>query len=242
MAFPEINAWCVEAIRFTFFFNEPQMGRNKDWWKHVTGTEPETMINKPQSGEYVESGPYLNGQLELKVVFNRVDVILHYPFASMPDFEPSVNFTDAVRNLRVGINNLVFDVVPTRVAFGTILLHSIGNWIEGNSLISQYLPFVKIDAEKVKDFFLQINVPTKTGLVDGLVINDIVKLGVVNGQFMQMSIGGLPQVTTNYLVRNEVDLSTDGERASSLPADVASLIFDEFIESTFTTLKEGVRL
>ena len=62
MALPAISAWRVETLRFTFFYSEHLDARDKNWWSSVAdGAQPETQINKPSQGEYLEGGNYLDG-------------------------------------------------------------------------------------------------------------------------------------------------------------------------------------
>lgn len=241
MALPEIGAWRVEALRFTFFFIEPQSGRGGDWWKSVTGIDPESVVSKPQAGEHVETGSYLDGQLELKIAFNRIDWTLSYPFASLPDATPGMNiehvtgklFPDIVRWLSSHASPIL------RVALGVVALFPVNTVSEGNSLLSSYFPFFQFNPDTATDVFLQINHPQNTNLLSGKDYNFVTRTGVVTGQFMQLAIGGLPQMTTNHLFRNEFDVSTPADRIEQLPSqDVVSLL-DQFIGKAIATLKDG---
>lgn len=91
MALPDLKEWRVEALRVTLFGTEPFAPTGENWWKIVTGTDPEAAVNKPQSGEYSESGTFLNGQLELKTAFNRTDWILSFPI------NPAIKYTKSCR-------------------------------------------------------------------------------------------------------------------------------------------------
>lgn len=241
MALPEIDAWRVEALRFTFFFNEPQSGRGGDWWKLLTGTEPESVISKPQVGEHVEAGAYLDGQLELKVAFNRIDWVLSYPFASMPDSAPGINLEYVAGKLAPDIRRWVESIASpiTRIALGVIALLPVKTVPDGNSMLSSYFPFFKFDPDSATDVFLQINHPQKTDLLDGQDFNFVTRTGVVTGQFMQLGLGGFPQMTTNILFRNEFDLSTQPDRLEQLPVQSIDSLFKVFINKAIVMLKEG---
>lgn len=241
MALPEIGAWRVEVLRFTFFFNEPQSGRGGDWWKVATGFDPETVTSKPQVGEHIAVGAYLDGQLELKIVFNRIDWVLTYPFASMPDSAPGMNIEEVTRKFLPDIarwmNTLSNSVI--RVAFGVVALFPVKTVSEGNSLLSSYFPFFKFDPDTATDIFLQINNPQKTNLLGGKDYNFVTKTGVVTGQFMQMALGGFPQMTTNNLFRNEFDVSTPVDRIEPLSIQDMTALLGQFIGKIVLVLKEG---
>ncbi|TDV54422.1 hypothetical protein EC919_104158 [Pseudomonas graminis] len=241
MALPEISAWRVEVLRFTFFYSEPQSGRGRDWWKALTGIDPETTVNKQQTGEYVESGPYLQGQLDLKVAFNRLDWTLTYPLASMPDYVPPMDLQTSLDTMYDAFKKITLDPNVIRVAFGAVLLMPVENAHKGNIIFNEYMPFVKVDLDNVEDLFLQVNFPYVARSYDGMKINNVAKWSVMSGQFMQMAIGGFPQISTNFLVRGEVDLSSAGERQTPLDGESVIPLLDEFVAKTYSIFQEGFK-
>ncbi|WP_339480345.1 hypothetical protein [Pseudomonas sivasensis] len=241
MAFPEIGAWRVEALRYTFFFSEPQSGRGGDWWKGLTGIDPESVTSKPQAGEHSETGSYLDGQLELKVAFNRVDWVLSYPFASLPDVTPGMNVESVIEKFLPDIVRWLGTQAAaiSRVAIGVITLLPVETVSRGNLVLSSYYPYFKFDPETATDVFLQINHPQKTAMKNVQSYNFIKRVGVVTGQFMQLSMGGLPQMTTNHLFRSEFDISTPPDQISQLPFEDIVALLRKFSEDAIKLLKEG---
>lgn len=242
MALPEINAWGVETFRFTFFFTEPQIGL-LGWWKSVTGVDPEQVLSRPQMGEHSESGAFLDGQLELKSAFNRVDWTFTYPFAGLPDAVPTKSMSQLRDDLIPAIGKWLINQSSkiTRVAFGAIGLHPVRSIGEGNVLLGEYLPFIELDAGRARDLLIQINLPEKNDVLEGVDCNVISKWGVLTGQFMQMALGGLPAMVTNHMVRAELDLSTPVDRSNIIPSYVALDLVSHFVNTSCRVLQEGVR-
>lgn len=244
MALPALSDWRVEALRVTFFYGEQQDAREKNWWQGVTGgLSPETTQNRPQLGEYLEIGNYLDGQFEMRVLFNRVDWVLSYPLSGLPDAPVSVEVEKTAKTLLAAIGTWLetSGTAPLRVAYGSILLFPIESQSEGNRLVSDFLPFFHIDVDSVEDVSLQLNFPRPSSVVDGLSINDLIKLGVLTGQFMELSGGVMPKVVTKHMLRTEFDLSTASDRELSLDAGSIMPLLYDFLAVSLITLKEGVR-
>ena len=242
MALQDPNAWRVEAIRFSFFYAEPQDGRSKGWWKSITDVDAEVIQNRQQIAEYSESGSYGDGHLELKVVFNRIDWILSYPFAGMPEADQVVQYAKVAGDLCAKLERWVGDAPGgiIRVAFGAVLLLPVVSPVEGNKILADYLPSFKFDVNNVTDFFIQLNRPVSSHVVDGLLINDLIKLGAIAGQFMQIGNSGMPSMTLNHMVRAEFDINTAADRAEPIPQSSVSLLFGAMLERSLQILREGV--
>ena len=244
MALPAISAWRVETLRFTFFYSEHLDARDKNWWSSVAdGAQPETQINKPSQGEYLEGGNYLDGQFELKVAFNRVDWILHYPLASLPDGPCFGTLEDIAEILLKAIGSWVMfsSLKPVRVAFGAVLVHPVENPVEGNRLFAEYIPFFNADVTAVRDLFLQVNYPKLSDVIEGLMINEVTKWGVLTGQYMELSGGIVPRPVTNYMFRSELDLSTSFERVEPFDVSQTNALLKSMLNVSLRTLTEGVR-
>lgn len=241
MALPDINAWRVETLRFTFFFHEVQSGQGGNWWKTLTGREPEVVTSKPQVGEHFENGAYEDGQLELKVAFNRVDWTLTFPFAMLNDYSAGKDVADQIHNFFVKVMEWKRRVpnAVSRVAFGFVGMFVVDTIAKGNELLSEYAPYMKFDPESASDVMVQINRPEDSGILPSLKLNYVNKLGVLTGQFMQMTFGGFPQLTQNNVLRLEYDFSTPFDRVEPLPDDVVCRIFDKFSRKAITALREG---
>lgn len=210
MALPDLKEWRVEALRVTLFGTEPFAPTGENWWKIVTGTDPEAAVNKPQSGEYSESGTFLNGQLELKTAFNRTDWILSFPIIGMPGSpepkEISALLDQFIAAISVWANKKQLPV--TRIAVGAVALQTVQNIATGNMLVSKYVPFCDVSKNpSITDLFLQINIPY-TSDVTGGPVNTVTKWAVQERQVFAIGNMGMPQISSNTVILSEFDLST----------------------------------
>lgn len=244
MGLPELDTWRVESLRLTVFFNEPVSASGQGWWRAVTGTEPETIQNRTQVGEYSESGPYLGGQLELKSVFNRLDWLLTYPVASLPN-SPA---PDPLPQLsRVWVDALSGWLSPIehklqRIALGATSFVSVADVPAGNEVISKFLPMLSIGAgDNIVDLLVQVNTPFKSEAVDSLILNCISRWAVMNRQVVTIGPSGMPTVAVDMAVRNEFDLNTAPEGGVLLSQANSGKILYELVESMKTVLTGGVK-
>lgn len=241
MALPDISAWRVETLRFTFFFAEPPAGRDANWWRTIVGAEPEAVTSKPQVGEHYEIGPYMDGQLELKIAFNRLDLLLTYPFAAMPSAKNGHSLQELLDKFLPRLVEWKAQVgTPiVRVAFGAIGVHMVDSIASGNRLLKSFMPYLDVDPGQVQDLILQINHPRESNVLVGAKLNLIKKFGVLTGQFMELALGGLPKLSVSYAVRGEFDFSTPADREQPINVDALTGIFSEFADGALSYLKEG---
>src|SRR5262249_38240625 len=73
-----LTSWVAETLRLTVFA-PPTVVLDADqpsnWWRAVTGADPDTTWRKPRHGEQADAGPFAGGVLVLQVQSNpsRVD-------------------------------------------------------------------------------------------------------------------------------------------------------------------------
>lgn len=241
MALPDINAWRVETLRFTFFFREVQSGRGTGWWKSLTGQEPDTVTSRPQVGEHIESGAFDDGQLELKVAINRVDWTLNFPFAMLSDAPAGKDVAAQMIKLFGKVlewkKGLALPV--TRVAFGFVGMFPVESIAKGNELLCDFAPYMNFDTATASDVMVQINRPEVSNIVPSLNLNYVNKLGVLTGQFMQLAMGGFPQLTFSHVLRLEYDFSTPFDWTEPLPEPAVYDIFETFSNKAIAALTEG---
>lgn len=244
MALPNLADWRVESLRITVFGSEPISASGKNWWKAVTETDPEAAINRPQSGEFAESGTFLNGQFELKSAFNRLDFLLIFPFAEMPGAPEPQSVIPLLNEFVHAVVRWasVSQFTPSRVALGAVVYKKVQDIPTGNMLISNYVP--NFDFSKnpdITDLFIQINTPYVSDTITGAKINNVTKWGVLGQQVFAIGSSGMPQITSEMVVRSEFDLSTavDGP-----PVDIALFepLTAEMIRSLKDVLESGLDL
>lgn len=243
MGLPDLATWRVESLRLTVFFGLPVIANGLGWWKKVTGQEPESAINRPQAGEYSEVGQFLDGQLEMKVAFNRADWVLSYPFSGMPGApnpgelpQLSNSFVDSLANVLSNMNDPV-----VRLAYGLVAFHTVESISQGNDIVANLLPFVRFDSDvESSDLLIQVNNPSVSDAVSGLDLNRISKLGVVTRQVVQVGPSGIPTMEADQVVRAEYDISSAVDRVTPVESKYIASLATEMKNVAESILSSGV--
>ncbi|MED5597188.1 hypothetical protein [Janthinobacterium sp. P210006] len=221
MALPEITGWQTESLRVTLIANEPVMAAGKNWFKNATGIDPHQVTHKPSTAEYSESAPFLKGQLELRVSFNRVDWLYtteepHGPV--LPTLgDASEVLTSLIEPIEKWLNN--DDTLFVRAAVGPVFFYAVDKPSQGTQTLLAYLPFLHIDPEAAREVFMQINFPSVSKKVEGLELNRLCKFRTIGVQIINVAPGNsFPSMAPRFFCRAELDFSTDGMRTIPLPA------------------------
>lgn len=148
------------------------------------------------------------------------------------------SFPDAVSKFQQLMYRWLSECPPiTRLAFGTILLQSVGSRIEGYERIAKHLPFVKLDGENSSEFAYQINRPRASNNINALQINRLSKWSVMAMQHIRFEIlvgqGTVAQQAPlgegKSACRLELDINTSPAFSGELPKEWVLPIFDELI-------------
>lgn len=245
MTLPELAVWRVEALRVTVFGVEPLTAVGQSWWRTVTGQEPETAINRPQSGEYSEIGPFLNGQLELKVAFNRADWILSYPLIGMPGApEPSGTLVSTLREFAFAVSKWTAGkpVSANRVALGSVAYVPVESIEEGNRVAGRYIPYMDLTkVSDLTDFLVQLNTPYRSKVIESARINNVTKWAVLGRQVFAIGPTGMPQIKNDIALRSEFDMSTAAD-GGSVDLSVFSALSSEMVDVVEGVLNKGIDL
>src|SRR5262249_40648427 len=67
---PEI--WQAQNLRLIAFPRDPQFATHQDWWRELTGADPENVLLKPQKQEKESSGLFQGAMLTLNIDLLRV--------------------------------------------------------------------------------------------------------------------------------------------------------------------------
>jgi hypothetical protein len=243
MTLPEIKDWHVETLRCTLFAGLAVQAAGNNWWAAVTGSHPEATVNRSNTAEYLESGEFLGGQFELKVVFNRIDLSLNFPFSDMPGAPNPGDISSLLPAWIAGVDRWlkVIDFPVTRVATGAVLFKKVGSIAQGNSVLRGYLPFMNIpDPDSVEDVLVQINSPSVFNCLPGMRHNRICKIAVLARQMITMSSSGFPTTVIDTVVRNELDMSSALENNIPIPLENLGSMMGEMSDAYLNILREGV--
>jgi hypothetical protein len=177
-------AWQVEALRFTLFYSsEKDPSVPQDLFQRITGTAPESRMEKRQEKVIVEQGAWEDHQLTVQVQPERVDILFN-AIQLVPELANAGEFEAVVPKFgQLVLHDLGFTV--TRIAFGATLLHPEKNHVSAYETLSKYLPNLPIDPAS-KEFVFQINRPRISKCVDGLEINRLNSWSAVSVNFFTL--------------------------------------------------------
>ncbi|NNA50658.1 hypothetical protein [Pseudomonas lactis] len=245
MSLPELLAWRVEALRLTVFFSEPVNAQNRNWGKSFTGGDPESIVSKPQTGEYTEQGSFHDGQFELKVAFNRVDWSVSFPFSELPNAPKPAEISKMLDDWLVGVSGwlAVLEMKPIRLALGLVAHAPVENVVEANEVISSYFPFVSLAADSnYIDASVQVNSPYPSTVLKGLDVNRVVKFEVATRQIVTIGPAGMPTSQTDTVLRSHLDLNTSPLWKSVFEVESCGPIIHEMKPHVVTLLSKGFAL
>lgn len=243
MTLPEIKDWHVETLRLTLFAGIAAQAAGKNWWAAVAGSEPEATLNRSNTAEYSESGEFLGGQFELKVVFNRIDMSLNFPFSDMPGAPKPSDISTLLPAWLAGINRWLglVDLPVVRVAAGAVLFKKVDSYSQGNLVLREYLPFMDMpNPDVVQDILVQINLPGVFKSFPGMRHNRICKIGVLDRQMITIGPAGFPTAVIDTVVRNELDMSSAVDNQTPIPVEVLGPMVSEMSDAYLNILSEGM--
>jgi hypothetical protein len=231
----------TESLRLTAFLSPSERVREPTWWSDLTGSQPETRVSRPASGEFQDIGPFENRRLVLSLVPGRVDWILTLP-APTPDDNPnevkSIGLFPGILDVFLPPMQRWLPESPAivRLAFGAILLEPVPGRQSGYRRLSEYLQTVRIDPDGSEDFFYQINRPRRSSLIENLSINRLSKWSVVSYQRLGLQVG-LPSLQAvqsfssepAYACRIELDISTPAAFQGELPRRYLVELYRELV-------------
>ncbi|MFQ2249227.1 hypothetical protein ACK32K_11600 [Aeromonas dhakensis] len=243
MALPELTLWKAEAIRATFIANEPINPAPSDWWTSFTGEKPETIISKPNAGMQSISGQFNNGNLEMRVAFNRVDWLLTPAMAPIEGTPCLGKAEDAFSFLSMSLSAWINETksIPfSRIAYAPIFTLLVSNLEEGNNVLSNYFNLTGIKERNVQDLFIQMNIPSNLDCCDNILFNRVGKFVSNATQIMNFGMDSpIPTIQEQYICHTEFDFNTDASRQIEIPANERFSILEKLSDSTIRLLSRG---
>jgi hypothetical protein len=239
---PGPEMWQAQNLRLIAFPREPQFAAQQNWWRGLTGAEPENVVERRQKQEREESGTFQGTTLTLSID------LLRLQWAATPrldaeninlDEQPPVlgPFMERKDWFRALMGQWL-PHCPTihRLAFTASLLQPVENHQAGYRLLDRYLRWVEIDPNS-SELLYRINRRrnSASGIQD-LVLNRLSTWLV--GKFavlVRVIEGGHPeqqlQQAERFAVAVELDINTAPEFQGPLPHDDLSRIFAELVDA-----------
>lgn len=222
--------WRALSIRVTIF----PTPRSPDWylqWADVVGAgEPEGRTTPVQR---VETAPFGVGRIQLRQQLPPKVDLVYLPSTSpdaaapTPDVGP---FEDAFVAFLEPATRLLNAPLPvTRLAIGTQLSRTVANVQEANEILAGHIRNTRFDLGGASDFLYQINRPRESRILPGLVLNRLVKWQTVQWRVLTLEPGSGRQYEEprDFAAVLELDLNTQGERETPLPAALLPSLLDE---------------
>ncbi|WP_064033946.1 hypothetical protein [Methylosinus sp. R-45379] len=238
--------WIVETLRVSLFSTHTIDISNADWTK-ITGQD-EAETQKKALGRRTMTGPYRNAILNLSASGNRSDCIVTprfpTPDAIEENYIPSVGAWPSVcesfvEDTATWVTNS--DVSISRIAFGAVLLGRCESREQAYRYLLGSLKSVKGDPERMAEVIFRVNWPLKSDTVENLVINRITQWSVLEVR-VQLAIdftNSTIETAPMFVVRLELDHSTDAQRSEPFDRDSVPLIYRELVQLAFENAKEG---
>lgn len=184
-----LEAWTAETLRLTTFHVPKAIDNAEGWWKELTGSDPESSINKRRLGLRADAGSHGQAMLAMQVIRpqNRVDWIMSVAQDVDPENVPTANaFPQRSREFS-DLMVLWLKTCPAlhRIAFGAVLMMNVPSESDGHGILSNYLDF-DIGAGISSDFLYQANRRTKSNTVPEVGLNRLTRWSV--GQYVLHAI------------------------------------------------------
>lgn len=244
MALPNIEQWHADHLRLTIFVDKIDSVEPSVLWERLTGSKPEVITSKPQSGEVSAFGPYRdNLTLELKTTLNRLDIIINSKLDPVIGLMaiPSIGTISIIQELLSNLSEILFKEWKSnvlRLAVGTNMNVRIDDSRSGYAVLKEMLPFLGFDLDLVSDFSMQLNASRPSRADVGLMLNRIVKWAVARVEFGSIPFGNLSSTVQHY-GRLELDFNTPADHKLPLVLEHLNSIVNELSGDVLSLLKGG---
>jgi len=242
MAKPSLGEWEVEGLRLSAFLVEP-IPAEVGFWQSLVGSPPEEVYTQPRQHTIRETGPLLNGRLQVDTSINRIDWKL-FQASDTPSGElpiPTVGSYGATGDeFRTLMQKWLADCPPLhRLGYGGLLLLPASSLPDACKKLDDLLPAVDVDPKNTLDFVYRINSRRRSRLdIEGLEINRLATWSAAQiiATHVDLTTSGqqAPKVTqlpdARCICRLELDINTAPEFDRKFEKDFLLKIFDELVD------------
>lgn len=215
------NDWEVQILRFTGFLQPSAKPIYKNWWKRITGDDPENRNEKPKENIIEDSGKFKidskYGNLKLILKPERIDLICEPIFDINDPSIPTIGnyitttqfFSDNIVSRLISDNEEFPDL--TRLAFGAVLFKNQDNIEDVFNLLSSYLNCIDFNLiSKNTDFQYNTNRPRIIEMDNlKLKINRLMKWNARIMNLLSINTSSNERILTAYpQVMMELDINT----------------------------------
>lgn len=240
--------WQAGLLRTTAFCLAPPDLPNIKWWEELIGGPAEFRNLRVGVGELIEQGLVGDRTLQLQVHVARVDWI--FSPKDQPDGDPFPSL-GALAECLPAFQALIsrwLDTAPSlnRLAFGVQLYIPSSSRAEAMGHIAEMLPYVRINAERMREFTFQVNRPRPC--VTWPELGEVNRLATWQAVLRKRVVASfLPEVRGPVSVREEVaaflelDINTPPDFGKEIPRHLSKEIFGELIGNGIEIVERGDR-
>lgn len=239
---PAAAPWLAEQLRLTAFAESGRLTPlARDWWKAVTGTPPEKIIEEPRTGVVQLQGT-VGGKQLLMHADDRFDI--RGLFVG-PQGEPHARplYADVLSPfLTLAVKWLKLKTCPPiqRLAFGAVVVLPFAEVENCRNALDGYLPSVDMQETELRDFMYQVNRRRSSNAISDLEVNRLMKWSVHSIRQVVLTAGGRITVgEPTHGSKLEVDINSDPDRVGSLEANDLVPLFREFVDLADQIMAEG---
>ena len=241
MAKQQAQADCfAQLLRITVFLSG-KVPDTSGLWHRLTGRDPEIDEHRRREGLHRQAGPHGEGELEVRVLPGRVDLLMTPLTTDVavpnPHIGPFQTEAEAFLALaRPWLSDIGGAIV--RVAFGGLSLHPARDRAEAYGLLARYVPSLRVDAEHSKEVLYRVNRPKESSY--GITLNRITTWTPISLKIDVSSTGSKPlRISEQHFLRLEFDHNTPAERTDPLEDAVIVPIFEELLELAIENAFQG---
>jgi hypothetical protein len=216
-----------------------------DIFSAITGDAPATKEERQKEGVRVQTGPFLDGSLQVVLSPIRVDVILT-PAAGPEGGPASQTFGDFATKLQEFVS-AVRKWLPDcrlpalRLSIVARALAPADSAISAYEILGHNLSSVTVRPGEMRDMLFRVNWRAKSAHMPEGYLNRLTTWTAIVFKRLTGLPGSVPMVPideTHYAYR-EIDVSTPAEHAEELLADHFVPIFNELFEIVASTAEAG---
>ncbi len=227
-----LGDWTAQQLRLTLFPVESFKAAQFDWWEKIVGSPPEMRQNLTAQRIFVDIGGFQDGKLVNSVSPSRIDWLYAAAEKKLPPV-PFSSIGDFPGTLSTFVSLLVrwFDDCPgaRRIALGGTVHLPVASREDGNLLLSQYVPSLRIDdPTENTDLMYRINRRRSSKALPGFKVNRLCTWSVAESVITEIS----PEPTAAM----PMELRAVGERAVACQVEF-DVSTDQFLKGVIEAEK-----
>ncbi|MFT9447806.1 hypothetical protein [Gluconobacter japonicus] len=249
--------WLLQHLRLSFIAtSEPASmmlppDESESLFSDVWGVEVELDEKKRGNLFRRRQANLASSRIEIIEQHNRTDIMwMSQSSLEMASFEGNIAQAALGKASEIEAFLNVFGVLASkfattsRMALGGIAFIPKNTIHEAYAVLSDYVPNLKIEFGKVKDFSIQINRPTSESIDENLSfdVNRIINLNAMSSKFMAgTSPDSMNETTADNWAQLQFDINTDSAHKNTFTNDQKITIKKLLIEGLDFVLNHGIR-